>query len=203
MKRSVWGFVLMIVAIPVMAYSILMWYQRDHGSLPLYGPPDHKISDFNLKNQNGKSITLSQWKDKIVVVNFFFTSCPSICPKMAKNLKRLLDEIPNKESVEVNSITVDPGKDDITRLKSYATKYNAPVNWNFLTGDKREIYKLARNSFRVVATDGDGGEFDFIHSEKLILVDKLLQIRGIYDGTDETQVNLLLNDLRKLQSSNK
>lgn len=201
MKRSVWVFVLLIIAIPVFAYGLLTWYQREYGQLPLYGSAGHKISDFNLTNQNGEPIDLEHWKGKIIIVNFFFTSCPSICPKMSANLKKLLDQLPGNLSIQVNSITVDPEKDDIGRLKKYATRYNAPDNWNFLTGEKKDIYRLARNSFLVVATDGDGGVNDFIHSEKLILVDNLNQIRGLYDGTNESQVNMLLKDVKKLLAS--
>lgn len=122
---------------------------------------------------------------------------------MANNLKILVGKIPSGYNVEVASFTVDPEKDDVPHLKKYAAKYEAPSNWNFLTGSKKDIYRLARNSFLVVATDGDGGNNDFIHSEKLILVDKLHRIRGFYDGTDEAQVALLMNDVKKLHGSNK
>lgn len=201
MKRSVWTFVMLVIVVPLIAYGFVSWYQQKYSQLPYYGAPGHKILDFNLKNQTGESITLKHWEGKIVIVNFFFTSCPSICPKMTVNLKKLLDQIPGKIPLEVNSITVDPKKDDVIQLNQYAARYKAPKNWNFLTGDKKEIYRLARNSFLVVATDGDGGENDFIHSEKLILIDNLQQIRGLYDGTDESQVKLLLENVKKLYAS--
>ena len=101
----------------------------------------------------------------------------------------------------LSSFTVDPVSDSISVLQNYAMKYGVSADqWQLLTGDKKQIYRLARNSFRVVATDGDGGPGDFIHSEKLILLDKEQRIRGYYDGTSQKEVNKLIRDIKKLRN---
>ena len=153
-------------------------------------------------NQNGEARSTKEWEDKIVVADFFFTTCPTICPKMTASLKKV-GEIYQDDEVLINSFTVDPEKDDPKKLTAYIKKFNLPVeNWDLLTGSKKEIYKLARNSFMVVATDGDGGPGDFIHSENLVLVDKKKRIRGYYDGTDKNEVEQLIIDIKKLKNEN-
>jgi protein SCO1/2 len=118
-----------------------------------------------------------------------------------KNLQKLQTRLKTDTTLLINSFTVDPESDSVTQLKEYAIRFQYDLhNWNLLTGAKKDIYRLARNSFDVAATDGDGGETDFIHSEQIILVDKQLRIRGYYKGTDETQVDQLANDIKKLEN---
>jgi protein SCO1/2 len=119
---------------------------------------------------------------------------------MTNNLKSIVEMYKGDDNIIINSFTVDPERDSVDRLKKYAQQFGVKTNnWNFLTGNKREIYKLARNSFLIIATDGDGGPEDFIHSEKLVLIDKKKRIRGYYRGTDKRDVNQLINDINKLK----
>jgi protein SCO1/2 len=108
--------------------------------------------------------------------------------------------VKNDPALLITSFSIDPERDSVARLKAYATRFNVTGQWFLLTGEKKTIYRLARNSFMVTATDGDGGANDFIHSEKLVLVDKSGQIRGFYDGTSETAVRQLIRDIQKLKA---
>ena len=200
--RNIWLFVSIVVLVPVIVYGFTNWYESHYKKLPVYGQDNHRIDDFNLTNQLGETISLKSWENKIVVADFFFTHCPTICPKMAKSLKKVQQFFLKDEQIQINSFTVDPDRDSVGRLFTYASQFNISGNWNLLTGSKKEIYLLARKSFMIVATDGDGGPNDFIHSEKLVLVDKSKKVRGYYDGTNEQEVNQLIRDIDKLKKEN-
>ena len=200
-NSSIWLFILIVLAIPVAAYALITVYESNAGSLPVLGKTkDHRIEDFDLLNQDGEKKGTINWKNKIVVTDFFFTYCPSICPKMTNSMKVVQDAFKNDEQVHLNSISIDPERDSAARLKQYADLYNIDTkNWDLLTGSKKVIYKMARNSFMIVATDGDGGADDFIHSEKLVLTDSKKRIRGYYDGTSSDEVKQLIKDIKKLK----
>ena len=143
------------------------------------------------------------WKDKIVVADFFFSHCPTICPAMTRNLKKVQAAFKNEGNVLINSFSVDPVRDSATQLKAYSRRMQIDnSNWHLITGDKMGIYRLARESFMIVATDGDGGPGDFIHSEKLVLIDRQKRIRGFYQGTSESDTERLINDIKKLKDEN-
>ena len=208
--NNIWIYFAIILAAPFGAYGVYSWYTSKFEKLPVFGTErrglkddgEHRIADFNLINQDGESKSTKEWEGKIVVADFFFTTCPTICPKMTASLKRVSEEY-NDDAVLINSFTVDPERDNPEKLTAYIQKFNLPVkNWDLLTGSKQEIYKLARNSFMVVATDGDGGPTDFIHSENLVLVDKKKRIRGYYDGTSKKEVDQLIIDIKKLKNEN-
>ncbi|MGZ5190254.1 MAG: SCO family protein [Flavisolibacter sp.] len=201
-RKTVWLFVLIVILVPVIAFGLVSWYETKYQKLKVYGKDNHTIDDFNLTNQFGKTASTKNWENKIVVVDFFFTHCPTICPKMTKNLNQVQQSFANDDQVLINSFTVDPDRDSAGRLLNYASQFNIRGNWDLLTGNKKEIYRLARNSFLIVATDGDGGPNDFIHSEKLVLIDKMKRIRGYYDGTNKQEVNQLIRDINKLKSEN-
>ena len=119
---------------------------------------------------------------------------------MTKNLKDVAIAFKNDHEILISSFTVDPYRDSARQLKSFSKRMNIDnSNWHLLTGDKKEIYRLARNSFFIVATDGDGGPADFIHSEKLVLIDKQKRIRDYYEGTNEREVQRLIHDIKKLR----
>ena len=200
-KRTIPLFAVMVFIIPVSAWALLNWYEKKVQGLPVMGKTkEHRIGDFQLINQDGQLKSTADWNDKIVVADFFFTHCPTVCPKMTKSLIRIQEAFKTDAEILISSFTVDPERDSSAQLKKYARQYNVDTrNWNLLTGDKKEIYKLARNSFMLVATDGDGGPEDFIHSENLVLVDKQKRIRGYYDGTSDKEVNQLISDIKKLQ----
>jgi protein SCO1/2 len=160
----------------------------------------HKIAPFSLTNQNGLTVTEKDYMNKIYVADFFFTTCPSICPKMTANMGLIQENIKTDNQVLLLSFSVTPEIDSVQQLKSYAIEKGViDSKWNLLTGNKKEIYELARKSYLAVKTDGDGGEHDMIHTENFILVDPEKRIRGFYDGTDINAMDELLSDIKILQ----
>ena len=180
--------------------------------LPVYNPSDfnpqlvdislqktsenHTVADFDLINQNGKKISQEDYKDKIYVVDFFFTQCLTICPLMTINMAELQKEFLSNPEIMFLSISVTPEIDNIDVLKKYADEKGViDSKWNVTTGNKKHIYELARKSYFAAVEQGDGGLQDFIHTTSFVLVDKQKQIRGIYDGTIDKEMVRLKNDL--------
>jgi len=160
----------------------------------------HKIADFKLINQNGKMVTQDNYKNKIYVADFFFTTCQSICPIMTEHMVKIQKEILNDDTIMLLSHTVTPDIDTVAQLKKYALKKGVnDAKWNLVTGNKKEIYELARKSYLAVKDNVYGGEFDMIHTENFMLIDKKKQIRGFYDGTDPEAIDNLLNDIAILK----
>ena len=210
------GFILVFSTATIsLFYTIL----KPIETLPIYQPAEvneklvdssiihvskyHKISDFILTNQNGKEITQADYKDKIYVADFFFTTCQDICPVMTKNMYELQEELKNDNEILLLSHTVIPEFDTVKRLKEYAIENNVDDSkWNLVTGDKKQIYELARKSYLAVE-DSNFNEFDMIHTENFMLIDKEKQIRGFYDGTNSEEINRLLKDIEVLKQSYK
>ena len=162
----------------------------------------HRIADFSLINQNGDTITQENYRDKIYVADFFFTTCPTICPIMTANLVEIQAALASDPEVLLLSHSVTPEIDSVAQLKKYAIEKGVnDAKWNLVTGDKKQIYELARKSYLSVQEDGDGGPFDMIHTENFILVDKQRRIRGFYDGTKEEEMDRLLTDIEILKNS--
>ncbi|WP_281542026.1 SCO family protein [Maribacter aestuarii] len=162
----------------------------------------HTIADFSLINQNGEEVTQEDYKDRIYIADFFFTTCPTICPIMTKNMAVIQNELHDDQEVLLLSHSVTPEIDSVEQLKKYALEKGVDdKKWNLVTGDKKEIYELARKSYLAVKTDGDGGPFDMIHTENFILVDKERRIRGFYDGTKTEDIEKLMEDLKILKAS--
>ena len=161
----------------------------------------HRIADFELINQNGKTVTHENFNGKIYVADFFFTTCPTICISMTDNLLKVQKEIQNNPNILIISHSVTPKIDSVTQLKKYAIEKGVnDKKWHLVTGDKKEIYKLARKSYLAVKDEGDGGPFDMIHTENFILVDPDKRIRGFYDGTDSKEIKRLLLEIKILNS---
>ena len=196
-KNFPWLFVAAVILLPVGVYGVVKWAEDRFRQLPVLGPEAHRIGDFQLTDQDGKRAGLDTWEKRIVVAHVFFTHCPSICPKMIYQLKRVqaYSAVPQ---LQIASFTVDPERDSSERLRQYAAQWGLKGNWQLLTGDKKQLYRLARKSLLLTATDGDGGPDDFIHSELLVLIDAQKRVRGFYEGTDEASVNQLVQDIRKL-----
>ncbi len=164
----------------------------------------HVISDFSLINQNGKTITQEDYNDKIYIADFFFTTCQTICPIMTDHMVEIQNNLKNDPDILLLSHTVTPEIDSVPQLKKYAIKKGVDdTKWNLVTGEKKEIYKLARKSYLAVKTDGNGDEYDMIHTENFILVDKKKRIRGFYDGTNENDIQQLLEDIAILKRESK
>jgi len=196
--RSIYLFLIIVVVVPVTVFGITTWYEQNFKKLPVYGPEKHIVGNFRFTNQRNIEVTQADWNGKIIVAGYFFTSCPSICPKVTAQLKRVQDY--GTKNVMISSFTVDPERDNVERLKEYAEKKGVKTDWLLLTGDKIALYKFARTDLMIDATDGDGGPGDFIHSEYLVLIDPLRRIRGYYKGTDEAEVNRLIHDINRLKN---
>lgn len=211
---KIFGIVFLVLSIIIISiiYNTLNVYQP----LPIYQPAMvstelvdstlqyqkkyHKIAHFELINQNGKTITQSDYKNKIYVADFFFTTCQTICPIMTSHMADIQKEILNDDDVMLLSHTVTPEIDTVAQLKRYAiAKGVNDAKWNLVTGDKKHIYELARKSYLAVKDAGDGGAFDMIHTENFMLIDKKQQIRGFYDGTDPDAIKKLLEDIATLK----
>ena len=163
----------------------------------------HKISDFELINQNGQKITQEFYSNKIYVADFFFTTCQDICPIMTKNMYKLQEELKNDNDVLFLSHTVIPEVDTVQQLKKYSIENKVnDSKWNLVTGDKKQIYDLARKSYLAVE-DTEYGDLDMIHTENFMLIDKERQIRGFYDGTNDFEIEKLLEDIEILKQSYK
>lgn len=206
------AFAILCVVIIAIIYNVLNVKQK----LPIYQPAMvseelvdstiqhkakyHTIADFSLVNQNGETITQNTYKDKIYVADFFFTTCQTICPIMTDHMVQIQEEIFNDDDVMLLSHTVTPHIDTVAQLKKYAKEKGViDSKWNLVTGDKKQIYQLARKSYLAVKTDGNGDKFDMIHTENFMLIDKKRQIRGFYDGTKPEDIQRLLDDIETLQ----
>ena len=160
----------------------------------------HKIADFSLINQNGKIVTQNNYKNKIYIADFFFTTCQTICPIMTNHMVEIQNKILNDDDIMLLSHSVTPEIDTVAQLKQYAIKKGVnDKKWNLVTGNKKEIYQLARKSYLAVKDNGDGGPFDMVHTENFMLIDKKRQIRGFYDGTDPKDIDRLLDDIKILK----
>ena len=156
----------------------------------------HTIAPFSMINQNGETITAADYDNAIYVADFFFTTCPSICPIMTKNMYALQQKLSSYPAVKLLSFSVTPEIDSVAQLKRYAVENKVDDSrWNLVTGNKKEIYQLARKSYLVVKEDGDGGPNDMIHTENFVLVDKQKRIRGYYDGTQASAMDDILRDI--------
>ena len=160
----------------------------------------HIIADFSLTNQNGEIVTQNNYTNKIYVADFFFTTCQTICPIMTDHMFQIQNEILTDDEVMLLSHTVTPEIDSVEQLKRYAIEKGVvDRKWNLVTGDKKQIYDLARKSYLAVKTIGDGDQYDMIHTENFMLIDKSRQIRGFYDGTKAEDIERLLNDIKILK----
>ncbi len=201
---------LFLLTFPSVLYVILTTGKTNFIHLPYIGERElatngkdtiyHSIQPFSFVNQDGKIITDKNYDGKIYVADYFFTTCKTICPKMTNELQRVQEKFAYTNGmVQILSHTVNPENDSVPILKAYSEMVHADnTMWNFVTGDKKQLYDMARNSYLVNALQGDGGPDDFIHSELFVLVDKEKHIRGVYDGTDIKAVNDLLDDIKVL-----
>jgi len=210
--------VLFFIVFGAIAVSGFVWVLTPKQILPVYQPAMidpklvdesiqfvkkyHTIAPFTMTNQNGQTITEKDYENKVYVADFFFTTCPSICPIMTKNMFSLQEKLKTKyPEVKLLSYSVTPEIDTIEQLKRYAIENKVDDKiWNLVTGDKKEIYTLARKSYLVVQNDGNGGPHDMIHTENFVLIDKENRIRGYYDGTDINEMDRLITEIGMLKN---
>jgi len=216
-------FVGFFIVFSIITISLFYSVLKPSKKLPIYNPSDvnpelvdstvqyvankHTIADFKFINQNGKIITQKDYEGKIYVADFFFTTCPTICPKMTNNMVWLQNQIKNNPKVMLLSHSVTPDIDSVPVLKQYALKKGViDSKWNLVTGDKKDIYYIARKSYLAVKTGKPDELYDMVHTENFILVDSKRRGRGFYDGTNLDQptepgiknVKQLLEDIRFL-----
>ena len=185
--------------------------------LPIFNPSDvnpelvdstvqykskyHTIADFSFVNQNGKTITQKDYEGKIYVADFFFTTCPTICPKMTANLSEIQTAFANNPKVKLLSHTVFPETDSVPVLKAYAIEHKVDDSkWNLVTGDKKEIYTMSRKSYLAVKLGKPSELYDMVHTENFVLVDTKKRVRGFYDGTNKEDMKRLIEDITFLAS---
>ena len=204
--------VLILFAVAVVAGYFII---RPSDRLPVYHPSqldtrlvdpgvrteegEHHITDFHLTDQRGRPLTLDSVRGRILLVDFFFTTCGSICPKMSSQMVRVQEAWRDEPRVLLLSHSVTPEMDSVPVLAAYAERYGVDhAHWRLLTGDRAQIYRLARRSYFAALDEGDGGPNDFVHTENFVLVDPQLRIRGFYDGTSAKDVDRAIDDICKL-----
>ena len=209
--------IIFFIVFSVVAISSFNYVQTQEKKLPIYSPSMvsdelveqdlryvkkyHRISDFSLLNQNGNNVTQEDYKNKIYVADFFFTTCPDICPIMTGNMLYLQENLKDT-NVMLASFSVTPKIDTVEVLKEYSSlKGVDDSRWNLMTGDKKQIYDLARKSYLVAKAIPDGKNHGMIHTENFVLVDRDKRIRGYYDGTNIEDMDKLLDDIQILIKS--
>jgi protein SCO1/2 len=157
----------------------------------------HKVRPFKLKNQFGKEVGLEDWGGKIIIADFFFTSCPSICPKLTRNMKKLQTAFKKTDSlVRFVSFTVDPVRDSVQALKAYGDKFGIDHDsWFMLTGDRNELYDIALNEFKASIASNGNIDTGFIHTDRFFLLDRDRVVRGWYSGLDSLNLDKLIKDV--------
>ncbi len=201
-----------LIVMGILFFPCIFWILLTRGTnhfkhLEIFGPKDvrekgdtiyHTIPSFSFINQEGKTITDKDVDNKIYVANFFFATCPTVCPKMNENLRGIAENFKTVDDIRFLSFTVNPEHDSVPVLATYAEKRNAdPKQWWFLTGNKDSIYTLAREGYMLTAAKGKTAN-DFFHDQNLVLIDKEKRIRGFYDGLDDADVRKLNDEIKVL-----
>jgi protein SCO1/2 len=164
----------------------------------------HSVEDFKFQNQLGRTVSLADLQGKVIVADFFFTRCPSICPKLTANIRKLQDALSSKDQfkqlnpafIQFLSFSVDPERDSVAVLKAYGNKFGInPDIWWLLTGPKKQIYDFSINELKLGLADGEGVDSNFIHTQKLVLLDKEHVVRGYYNGLDSVDLSKMANDM--------
>jgi len=207
-KSPILNIILAVAAIGVLAFAFMRSKSKEpFRLLPIYGAKEynattkdtdyHTIMPFKMTDQMGQTLTLDSFKNKVFVANFFFATCPGICKKMNYELEEATHEFKGNSKVKFISYTVDPIHDSVPVLLQYAQLHNAvPYQWYFVTGNKKEIYELARKSY--YAAVDDSANVNFIHTDNMALVDTHGRIRGVYKGTDSAEVAKMVVDIKLL-----
>lgn len=199
--------IILVTFFMLLGIAFLGYYYSSMMSRPkrlnYYGNPGHHVGPFSFTNQDGKTITEKDVQGKIYVVEYFFTTCKGICPKLNENMSKVYNEFRGQNDIAILSHTVNPETDSTKQLKAYSLKFDAdPAQWIFLTGDKHSLYDMAVNNYLVAAVDDTTKKQilpDFIHTKYFVLVDKEKCIRGTYDGTNKGSVQQLIGDIKLLR----
>jgi protein SCO1/2 len=214
MKKTTIITLLVVIVLPIISYLLVENLSKDAVQMPRRYFYDtvvvkkekgkevndtvwHKVKPFKLKNQFGKEVGLDDLNGKIIVANFFFTSCPSICPKLTRNMKRLQDAFKKTDTiVRFVSFTVDPERDSVQKIKAYGDKFSIDHDtWWMLSGDRKVIYDVALNEFKASIASEGNIDTGFIHTEKFFLLDRDKVVRGWYNGLDSVNLGKLIKDV--------
>ena len=214
MKKTTLLALLMVTLLPIASYLYVSSLSKDAIKMPRRYFYDtvvvkmekgkkvndtvwHKVRPFKLKNQFGKEVGLEDWGGKIIIADFFFTSCPSICPKLTRNMKKLQTAFKKTDSlVRFVSFTVDPARDTVQALKAYGDKFGIDHDtWFMLTGDRNELYDIALNEFKASIASNGNIDTGFIHTDRFFLLDKERVVRGWYNGLDSVNLDKLIKDV--------
>jgi protein SCO1/2 len=213
--------VMLVILVPLTAYFIIRGKSAREIHMPRHYLPDtiltvtkkgknvedtqwHRIRDFTLTNQEGRQVSLDDLQGKIIVADFFFTRCPTICPGMTMNMKKLAEAVHSgkrvgdrtNKQVHFISFSIDPERDSVPELKAWADRFQInPEQWWLLTGDKKLIYDLALEEMKLGLVDGEGVDTSFIHSDRFVLIDSNRNVRGYYSGLDTVAIAQLANDM--------
>jgi protein SCO1/2 len=164
-----------------------------------YDTTYHTIADFSFINQDSVIVTNETFKNKIYVADFFFTTCPTICPIMKTQMLRVYNYFEDNDQIMFLSHTIDPEYDTVALLHNFSNRLGvSSAKWHFVTGPKEEIYRIGQNFYMVTAMEDDSEPGGYLHSGAFILVDRDRRIRGMYDGTNEDQVDRMINDIPML-----
>jgi len=213
-------FAIVLFVLSAIIITIIYQMLKPEPTLPIYQPDMvnkelvdttvqyvrkyHKVPDFKLVNQNGDTITQKDYEDKIYITDFFFTTCQGICPIMTDHMVKIQKEFKDDPEVLLLSHSVTPEIDSVAQLKKYAKEKGViDEKWNLVTGDKKQIYDLARKSYLVAKSQGNGGKYDMVHTENFALIDKNKQVRGFYDGTNPEAIEQLVEDVKLLKKLEK
>jgi protein SCO1/2 len=205
---------MLAILLPLTGYWIVKYYSKDAVHLPSHyfhdsitinannGKPDtawHRVKNISFTNQLGKKVSLDDLHGKIIVIDFFFSRCPSICPGLARNMKRLQDSfVKNDSIVQFISISVDPEHDSVEQLRKFADRFNVNHDtWWFVTGNKKDIYDFALNEIKASIADTEV-DTAFIHTENFFLLDSNRIVRGWYNGFDSVKQRKLVEDIPTL-----
>ncbi|HIB35991.1 SCO family protein [Mesonia sp.] len=213
-------FAIVLFVLSAIIITIIYQLLKPEPTLPIYQPDMvnkelvdttvqyvrkyHKVPDFKLVNQNGDTITQKDYEDKIYIADFFFTTCQGICPIMTDHMVKIQKEFKDDPEVLLLSHSVTPEIDSVAQLKKYAEEKGViDEKWNLVTGDKKHIYDLARKSYLVAKSQGNGGKYDMVHTENFALIDKSKRVRGFYDGTNPEAIEQLVEDVKLLKKLEK
>lgn len=221
MNRKAFYVVMLVILLPLVSYFIVKKKSEHAIIMPPHYFPDtvvtvtkkgknvtdtvwHQVADFSLTNQENKPVTWDSLKGKIVIADFFFTRCPTICPSLTLNMKRLAESIHNgkrvgdksNKLVHFLSFSIDPERDSVERLKYWADRFQVnPEKWWLLTGNKKMIYDLIIKEMKIPVDDGQGIDTNFLHTDHFVLIDSSRHVRGFYHGLDSASLAKLSEDL--------
>ncbi|RYY53223.1 MAG: SCO family protein [Chitinophagaceae bacterium] len=219
-KKAFYGIIIAAI-VPIACYFVVKGFSDRNDYMPHHFLADstvttvrkgkeytdtqwHKVPSFPLKNQQGQDVSLSQLKGKVIVADFFFTHCPTICPALTSNMRRLQSTITNSQRVgnktpdflHFVSFSIDPERDSVERLKYWANRFQVnPEQWWLVTGDKKQIYDMAIHELKLGLTDGQGIDTNFIHTDHFVLIDSNMHVRGYYHGLDTADLARLSRDI--------